>query len=191
MRPILQNRILIALAVLLAVVAVRYGSSMLMSRTSAPVPEWPAIGQDAPSAENVSHDYRRRVAELQGRIETAPDDTLALRELAGMQFDAHSMEAAAALYERYLVLVPGARQAWLDLATAQASLERWNDAEQTMLRMLDLFPDDPAGTWNLGAVLANQGRPEEAATWWHRTMESADTALAAQARRALASLTRP
>lgn len=191
MRRILQNRILLALAVLVAVVAVRFGSSMWMSRNRAPPAEIPVAAQDPPSATNVSHDFRRRVAELQTRLDSAPADTLALRELARMLFDAHSMEEASALYERYVGLVPDARQAWLDLATAQASLERWDEAEQTMLRMLDVFPDDPAATWNLGAILANQGRSEEAATWWHRTVESADTALAAKARHALSSLFNP
>jgi tetratricopeptide (TPR) repeat protein len=197
MRRLLRNRIVLALAFLVAVVAVRYGSSALLVGKVAPAPEASttvreaASGPGAPSSDNVSHEFRRRVAELSDRITAAPADTAALHELARMLFDAHAMEEAADLYARYLALEPAARQTWLDLANAQAALRRWEDAERTMLGMLDAFPDDPAATWNLGAILANQGRTEEAATWWHRTVESADTALAGQARRALSMLYGP
>jgi tetratricopeptide (TPR) repeat protein len=197
MRRLLRNRIVLALAFLAAVVAVRYGSSALLGGNGSPAPEPPRAVRDAdsgptaPSSSNVSHEFRRRVADLRDRIAAAPADTAALRELAGLLFDAHAMEEAADLYARYLALEPAARQARLDLATAQAALRRWEDAERTMLEMLDVFPDDPAATWNLGAILANQGRTEEAAAWWHRTVESADTALAGQARRALSTLYGP
>lgn len=186
-----QHRILIALAVLVVAVAIRYGTSSSTGTETGAAAESQAAATASPSATNVSHEFKRRTAELRDRIDESPQDSLALRELAGMLFDAHSTEEAIDLYERYLQLVPRARQAWLDLATAQGSLDRWQDAEQTMERMLTVYPDDPAATWNLGAILANQGRTEEAARWWHRTVESADTALASKARNALSTLFSP
>jgi len=184
-----KNRILIAFAVLFVVAGVRFGSKALRDRV--PKPADAVSAEPAPSSDNVSHSFRVRVAHLRERLETEPSDTLALGELADLLFDAHRMEEAVQLYEQYVAVRPLARQVWLDLATARADLGLLAEAESTLAHMLELYPDDPAATWNLGALAANQGRREEAAEWWHRTMASSDSSLSRKAREALSSLVAP
>ncbi len=186
MQGLLKYRILVALVVLLVVAGVRFGSRAFRGRTPQTAGE--VSGEPAPSSENVSHAFRVRVEELRGRLDAEPADTLALGQLADLLFDAHRLEEAAGLYERYLAIEPHARQVWLDLAAARADLGLLADAEGTLARMLEEYPDDPAATWNLGALAANQGRMEEAAEWWHRTAASSDSTLSRMAREALSRL---
>jgi tetratricopeptide (TPR) repeat protein len=143
----------------------------------------------APSATNVSHRYRQRVAGLKARLDAAPADTSALSELAGLYFDAHSMESAAEHYEAYLALRPQARQHWLDLATAHASLGNWEAASEATAGLLAEYPGDAAGLYNMGVIAANQADTEAAADWLHRAMETEDSDIADKARAALARLT--
>ncbi len=142
-----------------------------------------------PSASNVSHRYRQKVAVLEARLIAVPDDTTSLAELAGLYFDAHAMESAIERYRAYLLLRPKARQQWLDLATAEASMGRWSEASQATVGLLGEYPDDPAGLYNMGVIAANQSDINEAGNWLHRAMESDDSEISGKARAALARLT--
>lgn len=196
-----------ALAVLLAVAVVRFatGPSVPASGGSALPPGHPqtsgtgavtasggAMGTSLPSAgpskDNVRHDVKARMAELEQTLAEAPGDTVSWAALARLQFDAHDMAGAARSYARYLALRERNRQAWLDLATAQASLSAWDEAREATERLLELYPDDVAGAYNMGAILANSGRPEEARTWWSRVAASGDAEMALRASQSLARL---
>jgi len=140
----------------------------------------------APTADNVDPTIHARMMALRAEVEAAPADTAKLVQLARLEHDAHQFEASAATYERVIALAPTHRQAHLDLAQAWAAMGRWDDARQAMERMLDRFPDDPSGLYNLGAILANQGSYAEARPYWERVR--AQTADAELARQAAASL---
>ncbi len=141
---------------------------------------------ETPNKDNVSHDYRVRVARLRAQIEKEPNDSTALISLASLQQDAHKVAEAAANYERYLALNPESRQAWLDLANCYAQMKEWQKAEKTILRMLEHHSDDPAGMYNLGAVYANMGRTDEAVSWWKKTQkQQIDAELSSKAAAAL------
>ncbi len=169
------------------VAAVAGSMGMLTTHERTPGFDDPA----APSASNVSHRYRQKVAVLEARVLAAQDDTTALAELAGLYFDAHAMETAVERYQAYLVLRPKARQHWLDLATAQASLGRWAAASEATKGLLAHYPDDPAGLYNMGVIAANQSDINSAAEWLHRAIESDDSEIVQKARATLARLTSP
>ena len=78
------------------------------------------------------------------------------------------MEEAIVYYKKYLVLNPAAVQAWLDLTHCYAQLEQWDEAIQTSKNLLGRKPDHPSAMYNLGALYANQNKPEEARRWWEK-----------------------
>lgn len=124
-----------------------------------------------PDGENVAPSFHVEMEGLKERLDAAPQDTTTLIRMARLKQDGHQTEEAVDYYRRYLALHPEGRQAWLDLALGYGTLGRWPDALEAAQAMLDHFPDDPAGLYNLGAIYANTGRFAEARAAWERAAE--------------------
>lgn len=134
----------------------------------------------------VSGEFRHEMAILEDRLEKDPADTEALQRSAVLLQDAHQPAEAVARYRRLLEIEPRNRQAWLDLANVAAETGDWTAALDASRGLLDHYPDDPEGLWNLGAIHANQGRMDEARAAWERaSAQTADPAIAAKAVEAL------
>lgn len=134
-----------------------------------PMSEMTASPADTvPSAENVSSQYQSEVQSLTNRLQKFPDDTTHLLRLAILYQDGHQPQKAITRYEHYLKLHPGNHQAWLDLTSCYGKISDWNKALATSKRLLDHFPDDPFGLYNLGAIYANMGQVKEARREWAR-----------------------
>lgn len=125
-----------------------------------------------PSAENVAPSVRERMNRLRKRVEAAPADTAARRELATLLFKAHEPEAAAEHYRAYLERRPRHRQSWFDLANAYGRVQKWDQALQAVKQMLTHFPNDPAALYNAGAAAANLQRYAAARTYWRRALRN-------------------
>ena len=146
----------------------------------------------APDAANVAPSFHVEMEDLKRRLDAAPEDTAALLRLARLKQDGHQTDEAIAYYRRYLARAPDARQAWLDLAQSLGQLERWDEALEATEALLERFPNDPAGLYNLGAVHANAGRPAEARAVWERVAaQDGDATLRAMAASALQRLGPP
>ena len=142
-----------------------------------------------PDGRNVAPSLHVEMEALRERVATAPEDTTALLRLARLKHDGHQTDEAIDYYRRYLALRPEARQAWLDLAQCYGEQARWADALEATRQMLDRFPDDPAALYNLGAIHANTGRPDEARAAWQRvTRQDRDPAMKTKAEAALQRL---
>ena len=63
-------------------------------------------GSNQPSKENVSEEYRNKMAELKAEVEKNPDDTLALKKYADFLSAAHNMNDAITYYEKILKVNP-------------------------------------------------------------------------------------
>ena len=129
---------------------------------------------DAPNARNVTAQFREERHQLEAQIEADPADTVALLKLAHLLHDAHLEAEAEPHYAAYTRRHPANRQAWLDLATVQAAAVDWASARASTEAMLRLYPGDPAGLYNLGAIFANTGEMERAAQTWQRVADQRD-----------------
>jgi tetratricopeptide (TPR) repeat protein len=158
------------------------------SRASSGVNPAHAAISGTPSATNVSTTFRNQLALLEQKVTATPGDTASLIALGRLKLDAHDLPGAVAALQAYVDLVPGNRQAWLDLANAFGLNKDWDGAEEALDQMLVLFPEDGAAQYNMGAVLANDGRLPEAMPWWHKAVNGADTEAATSARTALAQV---
>jgi tetratricopeptide (TPR) repeat protein len=158
--------------------------------TSPPAQDWQPVADVAPppSADNVDPTFHARLMRLREQLETAPEDTTALLELARLEQDAHQHDHSAEHYERFLALSPRNHQVWLDLANVYAGQGLWDEARDASERMLEHYPDDPSAMYNLGAIFANQGQAEEAKRWWTAVQKSDDARLGEQATNSLAQL---
>jgi len=136
----------------------------------------------------VNPEVRQRLDSLEHRLETSPDDYESRLQFARLLENSHRLPEAIDEYRAYLDGVPANRDAWLDLGRALASARDWDGAATAMESLLALEPSNPSALYNLGAIEANRGRYEEAATWWRRVVyDAADSTLA---RRAASSLER-
>lgn len=187
MKRITQNPVLFLLGAGLVVVALAFTRPEPATSDS---PDWQPVADAAPtpSADNVAPTVHARLMGLKEQLETAPEDTTVLLDLARLEQDAHQHAAAAEHYERFLTLSPRNHQVWLDLANVHAGRGAWADARDASERMLAHYPDDPSAMYNLGAIAANQGSLDEARRWWTSVRDGEDAALAEQAANSLAQL---
>lgn len=144
------------------------GSAPHATPSSAAASQAPA----EPSAQNVAPSVRQRMERLRKRVEAAPSDTAARRELGDLLFKAHKPKAAAEHYQAYLERRPQHRQTWLDLTNAYGREEEWEQALEAATRMLEHFPRDAAALYNAGAAAANLQRYAAARRYWQRALQN-------------------
>lgn len=121
-----------------------------------------------PSSDNVSETHRNQVQELKMYLQEHPEDTTHLLRLARLYHDGHNPGSAAIYYERFLKIHPKQRQVWLDLANCFAESSQWPKALEATESMLQYYPSDGEGRYNLGAIYANMGNSEQAVTVWNQ-----------------------
>ncbi|GMV05046.1 MAG: hypothetical protein AMXMBFR53_13260 [Gemmatimonadota bacterium] len=133
--------------------------------------------------------FRRRVQELEARLEDAPGDRRAMLELARLLHDGHRVGDAVARYREALELDPADAQVTYDLASALGEMGRWEEAAEVLSERVDAAPQDAVALYDLGAVRANQGRTEAARRHMEAALEVAtDGALRARISQTLARL---
>ena len=136
-----------------------------------------------PNATNVTSSTTQQLDALRARVASAPEDTMHVIRLARMLNNAHQSDEAISYYSEYLALHPKNRQAWLDFAQILSELKQWNEAEKATESLLQNYPSDPSGLYNLGAIYANQGRIEEARQIWTQLSgQSTDPSIVEMAR---------
>ena len=189
----MRRDLLIGMVALLAVVASGLlvlsfrGSSRSAQPAHAGVPL--GAGLVTPGRENVALGFAREVALLEHQLAVGRADSGSLHRLAVLYQDAHRPAKAAAYYRRYLMSVPGDRQAWLDLAAVSAVAGDWGSALSATDSLLARDSLDPAALFNGGAIHANRGDTAEARRWWQKAAaQSRDQELAGSAAAALRRL---
>lgn len=146
-------------------------------------------GDFAPDAFNVSQNMKQQLESLRLRVVKTPEDTTHIFRLARMLHDAHQIEEASRYYRNYVALRPQNRQAWLDLSQTLAELKHWDEAEKAAMEMLEQYPNDFAGWYNLGAIYANQSKLDQARSIWQPlTDQQQDLTIAAMAMNSLQRL---
>jgi len=145
-----------------------------------------------PGRANVDHSLLIQEQQLREDLAASPADTSARMQLARFLHDTHRPGEAAGEYVRYLAVRPANRQAWLDLADCYAAAEEWKEAESVTTSLLERWPEDPAGMYNMGAILANTGRSAEAVEWWTRVRDAnRDPVLSERASESIAKVAAP
>jgi len=155
--------------------------------------EWAAqMPGEQPSADNVDQSFMAQVHELEQYLQEHPADTTHLVRIARLYQDGHKPEKAIVYYKRYLDINGRSEQIWLDLASCYGATGDWKGAEEVTQKLLDFSPDNVSALYNMGAILANTGRQEQAAERWHRVLKlDTDPEVTKLARQSLQRLTQP
>ena len=127
-------------------------------------------GSNQPSKENVSEEYRNKMAELKAEVEKNPDDTLALKRYADFLSAAHNMNDAINYYEKILKVDPKREDIHFALAVIYYHKQDYAKCEDENNQVLSFDPKNQMALYNLGAVAATRGEINKAKAFWNQVI---------------------
>ena len=127
-------------------------------------------GSNQPSKENVSEEYRNKMAELKAEVEKNPDDTLALKRYADFLSAAHNMNDAITYYEKILKVDPKREDIHFALAVIYYHKQDYARCEDENNQVLSFDPKNQMALYNLGAVAATRGEINKAKDFWNQVI---------------------
>ena len=127
-------------------------------------------GSNQPSKENVSEEYRNKMAELKAEVEKNPDDTLALKRYADFLSAAHNMNDAITYYEKILKVDPKREDIHFALAVIYYHKQDYAKCEDENNQVLSFDPKNQMALYNLGAVAATRGEINKAKAFWNQVI---------------------
>ncbi len=144
-----------------------------------------ATQQDA----QLSPQQKARLEALRERLARDPGNLQAVLELANMYYDLGRFSEAVPLYQQYLRADPGQAEVRIDYAYALFASGQQEAGIAELRRVLERFPDHPIALFNLGVLLAQQGKLEQARQSFEELIRlHPSLPLSQQAQRALRAL---
>jgi tetratricopeptide (TPR) repeat protein len=128
-------------------------------------------GENQPSKENVSDEYRKRMAELKDAVEKNPEDTIALKNYADFLSASHNMNDAITYYNKILQVDPKRADIHFSLALIYYNKQDFAKCEEENKKVLTFDPKNQMALYNLGAVAATRGEVIKAKDFWNEVIE--------------------
>jgi tetratricopeptide (TPR) repeat protein len=127
-------------------------------------------GGKMPGKENVSEEYRKKLAELKKTVDSNPSDTLAMRNYADFLSASHKMNEAIQYYEKILKVNPKRADIYFSLAIIYYNKQDLVKCEEANNKVLSFDPSNQMALYNLGAIAATQGKREKAKEYWNKVV---------------------
>ena len=127
-------------------------------------------GSNSPGKENVSEEYRKRLADLKEAVDKNPSDTLAMRNYADFLSASHKMNEAIPYYEKILAVNPKRADIYFSLALIYYNKQDFLKCEEANNKVLVFEPKNQMALYNLGAIAATQGKKDKAKEFWNMVM---------------------
>lgn len=124
----------------------------------------------SPGRENVSEEYKKKLAELKEAVDTNPSDTLAMRNYADFLSASHKMNEAIPYYEKILKVNPKRTDIYFSLALIYYNKQDFEKCEQVNNDVLSFDPNNQMALYNLGAIAATQGNRGKAKDLWEKVI---------------------
>lgn len=128
-------------------------------------------GTNAPSRENVSEEYREKMARLKNAVDSNPKDTVALKEYADFLSASHKMNEAIPYYEKILDINPKRTDIHFALAVVYYNRQDFVKCEEENKKVLSYDPQNQMALYNLGAIEATKGNFSSAKSFWNQVIE--------------------
>jgi tetratricopeptide (TPR) repeat protein len=128
-------------------------------------------GENQPSKENVSDEYRKRMAELKDAVEKNPEDTIALKNYADFLSASHNMNDAITYYNKILQVDPKRADIHFSLALIYYNKQDFAKCEDENNKVLKFDPKNQMALYNLGAIAATRGEVIKAKDFWNEVIE--------------------
>ena len=126
---------------------------------------------ETPGKNNVSQEFKHKMAMLQNEVEKNPTDTTKLLEYADLLAAAHKQKEAIEYYQQILSINPNRIDVLFSLSFIYYSLGDLNKSEEETKRILAIDPENNDAKYNLGAIAATKGDKEKARDIWQRLAE--------------------
>jgi len=127
-------------------------------------------GGNMPGKENVSEEYRKKLAELKETVDSNPSDTLAMRNYADFLSASHKMNEAIPYYEKILEINPKRADIYFSLALIYYNKQDFLKCEEANNKVLVFEPKNQMALYNLGAIAATQGKKDKAKELWNKVV---------------------
>lgn len=127
-------------------------------------------GTNVPSRENVSEEYKEKMARLKNAVETNPEDTVALKDYADFLSASHKMNEAIPYYEKILEINPGRTDIHFALAVVYYNKQDFVKCEAENKKVLSYDPQNQMALYNLGAIAATKGNINSAKSFWDQVI---------------------
>jgi len=124
----------------------------------------------SPGRENVSEEYKKKLAVLREAVDTNPSDTLAMRNYADFLSASHKMNEAIPYYEKILKVNPKRTDIYFSLALIYYNKQDFEKCEQVNNDVLSFDPNNQMALYNLGAIAATQGNGGKAKDLWEKVI---------------------
>jgi len=126
---------------------------------------------EMPSKENVSQKFKQKVAELKSILEENPSDTASMKELADLQYMAHSMDEALQLYKKILTFNPNRTDVNFAIGVIHYNNKEFDEAEKVVKGVLKYDPENMVAMYNLGAISNARGDKNSAVKYWQSIID--------------------
>jgi tetratricopeptide (TPR) repeat protein len=123
-----------------------------------------------PGKENVSEEYKRKLAGLKQAVDNNPSDTLAMREYADFLSASHKMNEAISYYEKILEINPKRADIRFSLAVIYFNKQDYQKCEDENNKVLTFDSKNQMALYNLGAIAATRGNKEKAKEYWNKVI---------------------
>ena len=128
-------------------------------------------GSTSPGKENVSEEYKKKLAGLKESVDKNPSDTLAMREYADFLAASHKMNEAISYYDKILDINPKRADILFSLAVIYFNKQDYKKCEDENNKVLTFDPKNQMALYNLGAIAATQGRKDKAKEFWDQVLK--------------------
>lgn len=126
---------------------------------------------ETPGKNNVSQEFKHKMAMLQNEVEKNPTDTTKLLEYADLLAAAHKQKEAIEYYQQILSINSNRIDVLFSLSFIYYTLGDLNKSEEETKRILAIDPENNDAKYNLGAIAATKGDKEKARDIWQRLAE--------------------
>jgi tetratricopeptide (TPR) repeat protein len=120
----------------------------------------------------VKESLTRATRELEASLKTRADDYFSHYNLGNFYMDQREYNKAIASYETSIKIRPGVLPPLVNAAFAHVALGDPQAAEASLKRGLEIDAESLAANLNLGMLLGEQGRIEEAETYFHQALKT-------------------
>jgi tetratricopeptide (TPR) repeat protein len=127
-------------------------------------------GSSTPGKENVSEEYKQKLAALKEAVDKNPADTLAMREYADFLLASHKMNEAITYYEKILDVNPKRADVRFALAVIYFNMQDYQKCEDENDKILTFDPKNQMALYNIGAIAATRGNKEKAKEYWNKVI---------------------
>lgn len=126
---------------------------------------------EAPGKNNVSQEFKHKMAMLKNEVKENPSDTTKLLEYADLLASAHRQKEAIEYYQKILSINPNRIDVLFSLSFIYYTLGDLNKSEEVTKKILAIDPENSDAEYNLGAIAATKGDKEKARDIWKRLAE--------------------